>query len=254
MSEQNYMAGSDNCLVLTFGIPMHVHAIMMEMNTQPERPSGVSAAVGLRERKKERLRGQLEDTAIAVFSEEGYTETPVDVIAERLQISPRTVYRYFPLKEDLVFSAERRFHAEGLRRMSQSSFDEPALTSLNRLITYFEQRLVDRRSREFAFHSLVARTPELSSSYLGLMNRLEVQISRMLEARPGFSDVQAAGWTGALLAAALLTSHRVAVTTWIDVAPEEWLPTIVRRHFALLTTSLSTVPGWSEIARATRPD
>lgn len=213
----------------------------------------MTSALGLRELKKARLRSQLEDTAIAVFSEEGYSTTPVEEVAQRLEVSPRTVYRYFPSKEDLVFSSERRVHAEALAEMSDAPIDEPPLVSLNRAITHFEQRLVDRRSREYAFHTLVARTPELGPAYLGVMSDLEAQMATFLESRPGFAEIRRLGWSGELLAAALTTAHRIAVSTWIESEPDVWLPSVVRQNFALLTAGLQNAAGWSETARATRP-
>lgn len=212
----------------------------------------VGVSTGLRELKKVRLRTLLEDTAITVFSERGYVETPVDAVAERLQVSPRTVYRYFPMKEDLVLDAERRIHAEALLRMSQSPADEPPLVSLEHMMAFFEELIVERRTRQLTFHRLVTQTPDLDSAYLALMSRLENDILAILQGRPGLSEIQSAGWSGALLAAAFTTAHRVAVGTWISADPEAWLPTLVRRNFALLTKSLDGVAGWSAIARAGR--
>lgn len=209
-------------------------------------------ATGLREVKKARLRAQLEDTAIAVFREQGYAQTPVEAVAQRLEVSPRTVYRYFPFKEDLVFSAERRVHAEALAAMSAAPVDEAPLASLNRTITFFEERLVDRRSREYAFHTLVARTPELQPAYLGVMQHLEIEIAAVLGNRPGFAEIRAAGWSSQLLAAALTTAHRIAVTTWIESEPHAWLPSMVRSNFALLTAGLRDASGWAEVSHGAR--
>lgn len=209
----------------------------------------VNVGTGLREMKKMQQRTLLEDAAIEIFSEQGYATTPVDDVAGRLRISPRTVYRYFAFKEDLVLDAERRIHAEALTRMSESPQTEPPLVSLEHMIAYFEEVMVERRSRQLTFHRLVADTPELDSAYLSLMTRLENDVLAILGDRPGMSEIRAAGWSGPLLAAAFTTAHRIAVNNWINTDPEAWLPTIVRRNFALLTKSLEHVPGWPEIVR-----
>ncbi|GAA1103659.1 TetR/AcrR family transcriptional regulator [Nesterenkonia jeotgali] len=62
-----------------------------------------SPAIGIRERARGALRGELADVALRLFEERGYDRTPVDEIASAAGISPRTFYRYFSTKEDVLF-------------------------------------------------------------------------------------------------------------------------------------------------------
>jgi AcrR family transcriptional regulator len=57
---------------------------------------------GLRERKKARTRGLIQSHALRLFREQGYKETSVEQIAEAAEVSPSTVFHYFPTKADLV--------------------------------------------------------------------------------------------------------------------------------------------------------
>ncbi|MFD1830593.1 MULTISPECIES: TetR/AcrR family transcriptional regulator [Streptomyces] len=74
----------------------------------PARTSSASAApaLGLRERKKIRTRRAIRQAAYRLFAEQGYDATPVDRIAEAAEVSPSTVFRYFPTKEDIVLTDE----------------------------------------------------------------------------------------------------------------------------------------------------
>jgi AcrR family transcriptional regulator len=45
------------------------------------------------------------ESAIAIFAQEGYADTDLQVIANSLQIAKGTIYRYFPSKERLFFAA-----------------------------------------------------------------------------------------------------------------------------------------------------
>jgi AcrR family transcriptional regulator len=60
------------------------------------------ATGGLRERKKERLRQAILDTALQLFKERGYEQTRISDIAASVEIGEATLYRYFASKEAIV--------------------------------------------------------------------------------------------------------------------------------------------------------
>jgi len=59
---------------------------------------------GLRERKKAKTKTAIQEHAVRLFRAQGYDATPVEQIAEAAEVSPSTVFRYFPTKEDLVIT------------------------------------------------------------------------------------------------------------------------------------------------------
>ncbi len=60
--------------------------------------AGGRETLGLRERKKARLRQEIIDTAVRLFRKRGYEKTRIDDIVQSLEISQPTFFRYFPLK------------------------------------------------------------------------------------------------------------------------------------------------------------
>jgi AcrR family transcriptional regulator len=88
---------------------------------------------GLRERKKERTRGLIASTALALFSQRGYQATTVADIAEAAEVSERTVFGYFATKEDLLF-ADHLALAEDLAHALQEGGDVPALDTLRSFV------------------------------------------------------------------------------------------------------------------------
>ena len=65
-------------------------------------PSIGERPAGLRERKKERTRVQIQHEALRLFAAQGYDQTTVEQIAEAAEVSVSTLFRYFTGKADIV--------------------------------------------------------------------------------------------------------------------------------------------------------
>ncbi|GIG61276.1 TetR family transcriptional regulator [Longispora fulva] len=62
----------------------------------------------LRERKKQRTREALVDAAFDLFQRKGYEAATVDEIADSVEVSARTFFRYFESKDDLLLSIQEQ--------------------------------------------------------------------------------------------------------------------------------------------------
>src|ERR1700681_2798799 len=84
---------------------------------------------GLRERKKQKTRETIITVALELFAEQGYEHTTIAEIAAA-DVSPRTIFAYFPSKEDILFydvAALRERLAQALRERPAGA---PALDAL----------------------------------------------------------------------------------------------------------------------------
>src|SRR5687767_11738816 len=77
------------------------------------RPRGsLRRVVGVRpslaQRNRERARDEVARVAVRLFDRRGFDAVSVDEIARRAGVSRRTLFRYFPSKEDLVFHGHDR--------------------------------------------------------------------------------------------------------------------------------------------------
>ena len=82
----------------------------MRFHALPSRKNGAVSkeTLGLRERKKARLRQQIIDTSIRLFRKRGYEDTRVEDIVQVLEISQPTFFRYFPSKDAVLREVGRR--------------------------------------------------------------------------------------------------------------------------------------------------
>lgn len=61
----------------------------------------------MRERKKITTRATIRRAALELISERGYSDTTVEQIAEAADVSPRTFYRYFGVKEAVLIGNDQ---------------------------------------------------------------------------------------------------------------------------------------------------
>jgi len=94
------------------------------MTTQP----------GLRERKKRRTRETIALAAHQLFAERGYHATTLPDIAEAADVSTRTIFAYFPSKEDILFSDFPLMKEALAQALAERADDEDALETVRAFI------------------------------------------------------------------------------------------------------------------------
>ncbi|WP_107061704.1 TetR family transcriptional regulator [Streptomyces cellulosae] len=122
--------------------------------------------LGLRERKKIKTRTAILDATYALIDEQGYDATTIEQIAERAEVSPSTVFRYFPTKEDIVLTDE--YDPLLLEELRARPADEPWTASLR----YILRKAIDLGATE---------KPEVIRMRSRLMVEVPAVRSRMME-------------------------------------------------------------------------
>jgi AcrR family transcriptional regulator len=72
----------------------------------------MNSQLGLRERKKQQSRQLIADTARRLFAERGFEAVTVAEVAREADVAEKTVFNYFPTKEDLFYSRLEAFEDE----------------------------------------------------------------------------------------------------------------------------------------------
>ncbi|MFC8510171.1 TetR/AcrR family transcriptional regulator [Streptomyces sp. NPDC057411] len=86
----------------------------------------------LRERKKLRTRAAIRRATYRLVTEQGYEATTIEQIAAAAEVSPSTVVRYFPVKEDILLTDDQDTLLEA--RLRARPAEEEPLDSLRAVV------------------------------------------------------------------------------------------------------------------------
>jgi AcrR family transcriptional regulator len=156
--------------------------------------------MGLRETKKLATRHQIADVAMRLFVMKGFDHVTVHEIAAEAGISEKTVFNYFPTKEDIFFDEV----PERLRRVADAIRERPdgvsAVAALRDLQLSEAPRLTSPGFAVFA--KVVEESPALQAKEVDVMARFSHVLAEALT-EDGMPD------RDARIAAGLLVSvHR----------------------------------------------
>ena len=118
---------------------------------------------GLRESKKQQTRREIADSAMGLFAQRGFDHVTVAEVAAAAGVSEKTVFNYFPTKEDLFYDEvpERaRLLAEAIRSRPAG---ESIVATLRRLQVGECTRLCSPAFATFA--RIIEDSPALRASF-----------------------------------------------------------------------------------------
>jgi AcrR family transcriptional regulator len=120
---------------------------------------------GLRERKKQQTWGLIAQTAHRLFQEHGFDAVTVADVAREADVARKTVFNYFPTKEDLVYSGLELFEARLLDAIRERKPGESILAAFARFVTESRGVLAaddpDAGERLLAINRLITDSPAL---------------------------------------------------------------------------------------------
>jgi len=178
----------------------------------------------LRERKKTLTRDAIESRALELFLERGYDRVRVEDICAEALVSPRTFFRYYASKEDLVLGRLRAHLMQAERLFDTRPAGEPIRDALHAAITRVAGDYGTEPDRELARLRLVTTTPALAVGLLNVFSGFERLVRDFVAAR---LDLSPDARRARLLGAAIVAAFRVGLEVWIDEDAAPDLPTLV---------------------------
>jgi len=199
--------------------------------------AGPECACGLRELKKARTREAIIDAAVELFERDGFDATTVEEIAAAADVSPRTFFRYFESKLDVVM-AEKGNVGDDLEALVAAR--PPEEGPVEAMYQVMRRKLVDALADEaglvFRQYRVVMATPSLRALALEHFHEHRDKLATVFAARLG-ADANAL--RPHVLAAAAATTAWTVIDRWVaqGATPDRLLP-MFDDAFGLLASAL----------------
>ncbi|MEO6083814.1 MAG: TetR family transcriptional regulator [Umezawaea sp.] len=206
---------------------------------------------GLRERKRRRTHETISSTALELFDEHGFDNVSITRVAEAAEVSRRTLFSYFPTKEDLVLHRLSDHETESGRVVRARPAGQSPLAALR---AHHLDGLVRRDpitgltdlAPALTLYRLVLSTPSLAARMLEYRENGERALAEALRDTADLPDLTArlaAAQIMAVVSTLSLGNLRQVVdgTCADDVYPQA--VEAAEQGFALLADGLSGVLG-----------
>jgi AcrR family transcriptional regulator len=195
----------------------------------------------LSERRRTRTRLMIQSEALRLFAKQGYAQTTVEDIADAAAISPRTFFRYFPAKEDVVIWDEYDPLIPEL--LDARPVDEPLAETLRAVVREALDGLYRRDpQRLLARVRLSATVPELRARFLAQQTNGVDLIAPLLVRRrgPEVDDLRIR-----VIASSLIAAVAVALDRWHKGGGEGDLLALIDEAIDALADGMSelSAPG-----------
>jgi AcrR family transcriptional regulator len=196
----------------------------------------VEAASGLRERKKARTREAIIDAALDLFGRKGFEATTIEDIAAAADVSPRTFFRYFDSKVDLVM-AHNEAHGDKIGPlMAARPASEGPLEALREVLQQMLLELLAEPSvvREF---QVMMGSPMLRKMAREHFYEEEAELVSAFAARLG---TDGGDLTANVMAGAAVSTIWAVIERWLaEGADVEHLMPMIDEAFSLLADGFS---------------
>lgn len=161
--------------------------------------------------KKERTRQHIADAALQLFTKQGYEQTTIEEIAALAEVGTRTLYRYYPTKEDLLLGTTKPGFRLLVQALRERPAEEPLNDSLHHALTAFCMLLTIERERGVALRDLIERTPSVRAKVYDEIGRTRAELSTEIRKRLGATRTDP---RPELAAGVMMVVVDIVVVTW----------------------------------------
>jgi AcrR family transcriptional regulator len=136
---------------------------------------------GLTERNKQRTRRELAEAAARLFIDKGYASTTVQDIVDAADVSPRTFFRYFPCKEDVITAIASTTMDDAIDHLTGHDPSEVVGAALGAMLAEALAPVRQDPTGSRAFQVMLRDTPALRGRWLEEQRRSRDRLAEALQ-------------------------------------------------------------------------
>lgn len=174
-----------------------------------------TASPGLRERKRAATERAIVDATMQLAADRGFAATTIDDIAAAAGIARRTIFRYFPTKEDIVLDPRRLDRAYARMALQHRHARTDEVEQVMDVLAELQRRAfaVFRPEHQRVLHRLSHAEPALAArSFLLMQEMRDVVVEALLPKRASRGERLRVR----LLAMACIVAVDTCVTMWVE--------------------------------------
>lgn len=194
---------------------------------------------GRRERKKHQTAVALHEAALKLFAQRGFVETTVEDIADEVDVSARTFFRYFSSKESVIYADEGVRRELWLEALHGRPHDESLLDSIREAGLVLAAEYSPKK--DFFRWELAAKHASVLATALSVNSRWEQAIAVEVAERLGLASKF--DLTARTLAAASMGAWRAAQVEWYYAKGKTPLEGHIRSSYRVLASLGSLMPA-----------
>lgn len=169
-------------------------------------------------RRAAQTRTEIVDAALDLFSAQGFDATSMEQVADAAGVSRRTIYRYFPTKDDLVFESPRQWLEVLNKTLDTRTPEESTRDVFARALLDVARFIESNRATVLAQFSILAGSPSLMTRH----GRSDAEWSaRYLELLgPDVADEPDGALLATTAAMALVAAQNALIAVWATSQPD----------------------------------
>jgi len=168
-------------------------------------------SVGLREIKAKKTRKRILNEALQLFKRDGYEQTTMEAIAEAAEVSPSTLYRYFPNK-DLILLGPISGYGDFSAAFSRHAVNHPVEEALAEAILEWAKWEDTNAEEVLLVRSLIDQAPIARAKLWDILYQQERDLNARLAEKLHLpeDDLQ------------VVLSGRLVLLTIIGMVADQW--------------------------------
>jgi AcrR family transcriptional regulator len=200
--------------------------------------AGPCVPSGLRERKKAQTRAAIVDAALVLFERKGFEATTIEDIAAAADVSPRTFFRYFESKVDLILAKNHESNVGLGTLLAERPAGEGPVEAIRQVLQGQLAQMLAENPAAVRELQVVMSTPELRDL---AFDHFHTQMAEVADALARRLDLPESALPTRLLAGVVGTTMWAVIDAWVaGGADPDRLPAMVDEAFTLIGSGFDT--------------